>query len=47
MTDNTIAKEIHKVSVETELKKSYLDYAMERHCGTRFARCQGWLEASA
>lgn len=28
MTDNTIAKEIHKVSVETELKKSYLDYAM-------------------
>lgn len=28
MTDNTVAKEIHKVSVETELKKSYLDYAM-------------------
>jgi DNA gyrase subunit A len=26
--DNLIAKEIQKVSVETELKKSYLDYAM-------------------
>ena len=26
--DNTIAKEIQKVSVESELKKSYLDYAM-------------------
>jgi DNA gyrase subunit A len=26
--DNSIAKEIQKVSVETELKKSYLDYAM-------------------
>lgn len=26
--DNSIAKEVQKVSVETELKKSYLDYAM-------------------
>ena len=26
--DNSIAKEIQKVSVENELKKSYLDYAM-------------------
>src|SRR5476651_2324957 len=26
--DNTIAKEVQKVSVESELKKSYLDYAM-------------------
>lgn len=26
--DNLIAKEVQKVSVETELKKSYLDYAM-------------------
>jgi DNA gyrase subunit A len=26
--DNVLAKEIEKVSVETELKKSYLDYAM-------------------
>lgn len=26
--DNTIAKEVQKVSVENELKKSYLDYAM-------------------
>src|ERR1700733_7775959 len=26
--ENPIAKEIHKVSVENELKKSYLDYAM-------------------
>lgn len=26
--DNTVAKEVQKVSVESELKKSYLDYAM-------------------
>lgn len=26
--DNSIAKEVQKVSIETELKKSYLDYAM-------------------
>src|SRR5580704_2271039 len=26
--DNSIAKEVQKVSVETELKRSYLDYAM-------------------
>src|ERR1044072_6398537 len=26
--DNLIAKEVQKVSVESELKKSYLDYAM-------------------
>ncbi len=26
--DNTVAKEVQKVSVENELKKSYLDYAM-------------------
>ena len=26
--DNSIAKEVQKVSVENELKKSYLDYAM-------------------
>src|SRR5438477_13197518 len=26
--DNSIAKEIQKVNIETELKKSYLDYAM-------------------
>src|ERR1700704_5258910 len=26
--DNSIAKEVQKVSVESELKKSYLDYAM-------------------
>ncbi len=45
--DNSIAKEVQKVSVETELKKSYLDYAMSVIVGRALTRCTRWLKASA
>ncbi len=35
------------VDIESEMKKSYLDYAMSVIIGRALARCARWLEARA
>lgn len=41
------AKEIIKVNLEDEMRKSYLDYAMSVIVGRALPRCSRWHEACA
>ena len=41
-----IAKETLPISLEEEMKNSYLDYAMSVIVGKGTTRCTGWLKTS-